>query len=656
MKLHFIILIQILTEISLNLYSQEIRQSDITDIAEELIVDESDPEAAVNFLERLHELSENPVKINTANETELSRLFFLTDFQINSLADHVKSTGMILSVYEIASISGFDRRTAEIMKPFITLSSPGFESKSKIMIRNRLLSNFIIRSDGESDQYRGSPWKILTKYKIDGGPFGAGFTVEKDPGEKIISGSPPLPDFLSGYVEYSGKRLLKKVIAGDFSVKFGQGTAINNGIHTGLPLTATGYFPSKNDIKAYTSTDENNYFRGIAAGISAVKSDLLIFISHNRIDATIGASDDSSEVFITRLYKTGLHNTSSALLKKDAVAETAYGANFSLNMNHVTLGMNWSGSSLSLPIKNVLADPERIFDLSGRSMDILSTYYTATTGRSLLFGEFSFAGKSRFALVQGFSLRPSGRLTINGLYRNYSPGYGGLHSRGPGNSASGCNEKGILGNFTFEVARNLFLSSGYDFCRYPWLKYRTSYPSVSKRYEVKLKYLKSDKTNIELSYYHRVTMNDDYTEQGIARRKTTSSGTLRASVRYSPNKALSLNCRIDYKSVKESGSKGWLMSQDVIYKSVNLPLTLWYRYCIFKTGDWDSRIYIYENDLLYSFSIPAFSQDGTRSYIMAAWRFTDFAEFRAKYSLTSMDKNIIPEYRNELRMQLRVWF
>ena len=102
--------------------------------------------------------------------------------------------------------------------------------------------------------------------------------------EKNNSGSPPLPDFLSGYVEYSGKRLLKKVIAGDFSVKFGQGTAINNGIHTGLPLTATGYFPSRNDIKAYTSTDENNYFRGIAAGISAVKSDLLIFISHNRID------------------------------------------------------------------------------------------------------------------------------------------------------------------------------------------------------------------------------------------------------------------------------------------------------------------------------------------------------------------------------------
>ena len=66
-------------------------------------------------------------------------------------------------------------------------------------------------------------------------------------------------------------------------------------------------------------------------------------------------------------------------------------------------------------------------------------------------------------------------------------------------------------------------------------------------------------------------MSDDHTEQGIARRKTTSSGTLRASVRYSPNKALSLNCRIDYKSVKESGNKGWLMSQDIIYKSVNLP-------------------------------------------------------------------------------------
>ncbi len=443
MKLHFIILIQILTGISLNLYCQEIRHSDITDIAEELAGDESDPEAAVNFLERLHELAENPVKINSADGTELSRLFFLTDFQIKALADHVKSTGMILSVFEIASIPGFDRRTAEIMNPFITLESPGYSGKTNIRIRNRFLSNFIIRPDGTGDQYPGSPWKILTKYKIDGGPFTAGFTAEKDQGERLISGSPPLPDFLSGYIEYSGKRLLRKVIAGDFSVKFGQGTAINNGIHTGIPLTATGYFPSRNDIKPYTSSDENNFFRGVAAGIAAGKADLLIFISHNRIDATTEATDNSSEIFISSLYNTGLHNSSSSILKKDAVAETAYGANLGMNLKHVTLGMNWSGSRLSLPLKNAMDGPEEIFDLCGRRVDILSVYYTASAGRSLLFGEFSSTGKSNFALVQGFTIRASGRLTINGLYRNYSPGYGGLHSRGPGNSSAGCNEEGI---------------------------------------------------------------------------------------------------------------------------------------------------------------------------------------------------------------------
>ena len=111
-------------------------------------------------------------------------------------------------------------------------------------------------------------------------------------------------------------------------------------------------------------------------------------------------------------------------------------------MNHVTLGMNWSGKQPFITYKNVLADPEKIFDLSGRSMDILSTYYTATTGRSLLFGEFSFAGKAVLPWYRDFHYVPSGRLTINGLYRNYSPGYG-LHSRGQSNNASGCNEKGI---------------------------------------------------------------------------------------------------------------------------------------------------------------------------------------------------------------------
>jgi hypothetical protein len=100
-----------------------------------------------------------------------------------------------------------------------------------------------------------------------------------------------------------------------------------------------------------------------------------------------------------------------------------------------------------------------------------------------------------------------------------------------------------------------------------------------------------------------------------------------------------------------------LLLQDIVYSFRHFSLTLWLRYCLFNTDAWDSRLYTYENDLLYSFSIPALSGKGTRSYIMAKWEIGDWAELRAKYSLTSLisDKNIIVD-KDEIKLQIRIWF
>jgi len=66
---------------------------------------------------------------------------------------------------------------------------------------------------------------------------------------------------------------------------------------------------------------------------------------------------------------------------------------------------------------------------------------------------------------------------------------------------------------------------------------------------------------------------------------------------------------------------------------------------------------LYENDLLYSFSIPAFSGNGTRSYIMAKWDIGDFAELRVKYGLTSLSAtNDIQSNNDDLKVQFRIWF
>ena len=98
------------------------------------------------------------------------------------------------------------------------------------------------------------------------------------------------------------------------------------------------------------------------------------------------------------------------------------------------------------------------------------------------------------------------------------------------------------------------------------------------------------------------------------------------------------------------------MLQDINYTYRKIPLTIWFRYCLFNTDSWDSRIYTYENDLLYSFSIPAFSGEGSRSYIMAKLDIGKRTEIRLKYGITSLNYSK-PEYRetDEVKFQLRIW-
>lgn len=628
----------------------------IASFAEDISESGTDGEAVTACIEKLHELNENPVNLNSADETSLSRLFFLTDFQIRSLTDYIRSTGKIFSVYEIASIPGFDRELALLLLPFITIESIGDQSDDSTRMKNTLLANFTTKFNKADDQF-GPAHKTLIKYKLMAKGFSAGITSEKDSGEKYLSGNPSQPDFISAYLTWSGTGIIRKIILGDFSGRFGMGTSINTGLRTGLSLTSPGCLSGNDEIKPYTSTDENNFFRGTAVSLLYKKFSLDMFYSLNRIDATLQSSDGKNNDQIGAFYMTGLHNTPSLLSKKDAVTEKSIGINLGLNLRNFRLGALWTSSLLTLPIKPDKSNPVDIYDFEGNSAKTATIYYKSSYGKIIYFGELSVGYHLHTAVVQGLTFRPADRLNLNILYRRYEPGFRSFHGRGPFSSSAGDNTEGIFANFTFEAAKNMFVSAGCDLRHYPWLKYRCSAPSLSVAREIKVRFLPSDNINLETVFSSRSSMVDDPGSDGIKKQINTLSRSIIGLFRYSPYNFITLSTRVACRITEPSESRGMMLMQDICCKFRKIPFSLWMRYCLFNTDDWESRLYVYENDLLYTLSIPAFSGKGSRSYIMADLRFSRYGELRIKYAVSEIDRfNPSEVFSNELKMQLRLWF
>jgi hypothetical protein len=640
------------------LFCQEVRVSEfIITTAEQLAADDSDQEAVQFYTERLYELAENPVNLNSSSGNEIAELFFLSDFQVKALEDYKRTYGIIVSVYELSFIPGFDNETVEMMIPFIVLENKMNTRADSARWRNTLLTNLAVKPGNSDTSSLGSQWRVLTKYKFTAGSVAGGLTAEKDPGEKLLDGTPPLPDFLSAHIAYTGKGIIRKIIAGDYSARFGQGTAVNTGFRTALSATAPDYMAARDEIRPYTSTDENNFFRGVASELNVKNMGINLFYSKKYSDASTGSATGSSDNYITNFYRSGLHNTSSSLQKKNTVAETAAGAGISFNLNNIRMGLLWINSRLSLPVKSESNDIGKILDFQGNRNNIYSAYYNSLINRVLIYGEFSLNDKNKYAFVQGVKLRPADRLTVNILYRNYDAGYASLHGRGPGDNSFTGNEHGIVANITFEAARHLFISAGCDIYSYPWLKYRCNAPTHGKKQEIRMRYLPGENMSLEASYNQRISMTDSTSDKGIPGQNILTTRWLKMSAAYRATENLNIKTRIDLKASDQEGSFGMLLLQDLSYRFRSVPLSFWARFCIFNINDWDVRIYTYENDLLYGFSVPALSGTGNRSYIMAKWEVSDFVEFRVKYGITYLVNNgEVPENKDEVKVQFRVWF
>ncbi|MFV0346106.1 MAG: hypothetical protein ACK5IQ_07665, partial [Bacteroidales bacterium] len=204
-----------------------------------------------------------------------------------------------------------------------------------------------------------------------------------------------------------------------------------------------------------------------------------------------------------------------------------------------------------------------------------------------------------------------------------------------------------------------------DFYKFNGIKYRTIAPTSGYEFMTELEYA--------YNYNLKFTLRTKYEAQ---ERKLLSdnhyiqepyhTGYTRLYISYSPWELLTLRNRVDYVySDFSEKSSGWYFGQDVNINLFGELLTWWNRAAWFNTDGYNARIYAYENDVLYSYSVPALSGRGWRFYTMLKFEPGRHVRLWLRYSRTQMMgvesvgsqyKEIAGKHRDEVKLQMQLKF
>lgn len=117
-----------------------------------------------------------------------------------------------------------------------------------------------------------------------------------------------------------------------------------------------------------------------------------------------------------------------------------------------------------------------------------------------------------------------------------------------------------------------------------------------------------------------------------------------------------------YDKKGQNSENGFLVLADIIYKSVKKPYSGSVRLQYFETGGYNSRIYAYENDVLYSYSVPSFFDKGLRYYLnlnyelprkVSVWMRLAQTAYRGKKSIGTGPEAINGKNKTEIKLQAR---
>lgn len=574
----------------------------------------------------LYALHEAPINLNNTSDEELQQLYFLSPQQIDDILAYA-DRHPFETLYELRMIQSLADYEIRDLLPFVRIGARA--SEQNIYAREVFAHaghEIITRVDARNiEDFEGTdPMYIQTRYRFDYQrrvTFGA--QLRRPAGGKA-------QELLYGaYLQLRDIGHLHTLVAGNFQASFGQGLVLAPVFHTGKSMYVASAGQSREGLRYYGSVDGEG-LHGAGATLRWEWS------KKTRLD-------------VSTLYSMKRAN--------DSTWHHLVGANLTVRHNRLQVQLT--------AIENIWTDSIHPYRdaaynqhyFRGRNQAVIGASARYNHGWFDLFGEVAAAQNQHwgFGTIAGSRFYPTSGISLVALYRYYSPWFD--------------NERGYAFSETSRIGDENGGYVGIDITRvknWRFIAYGDVFYFSGPKYGLPEGKTLGYDAMAEAQWHANFKFHIyDFKLRLRARQKGESTYSARAQFDWSSG-GWSLRTTADANlsgqpSAISHQSYGVSIAQDVSY---SLPLKegqgLGFHVRIqgFDAREWANRIYLYEHDVLYAFSIPATYGLGGRAYLGLRWQIIKQLAIYFRISETVYSRNWAAEHerpmnRTDIHLLLR---
>lgn len=543
----------------------------------------------------LYALHETPINLNHTTEEELAQLYFLSPRQIDDILSYA-DRHPFESLYELRMIASLTDYEIRDLLPFVTAGAP--ETNNKMYAREVLAQaqhEALARVDARNiESFEGSdPVYVQGRYTFDyHRRVQFGLQLRRPAGGNARELQ------YGAYLQLRDIGVMHTLVGGNYQASFGQGLVLASPFHSGKMAYAGRVGLQPEGLKRYSSVDGGGLH---GAGVTFRHA----WSKQTRLD-------------ISALYSIKRYN--------DSTWHHLIGANMTLRHKRLQVELT--------AIENIYTDsihPSReaaynAHYFRGRRQAVIGASARYNHGWFDLFGEVAASqntGHWGAGVIAGSRFYPTSGLTLLALYRYYSPWFDNAQGYAFSETSRTGDENGAYIGVEYTGWRYWRLTGYADIFRFTGPKYGLpESPSIGYDALAETQYRPSPKWGMTfrlrsrkkgVQFTHSARCQADVTTGGWSFRTTAE-----ANLTHSSGPA----------------HYGVTVYQDAAYHWRSVPLGIRARVQFFDAREWANRIYCYEHDVLYAFSIPAVYGLGGRAYLCLRWQIIPQLAFYARVSET----------------------